>query len=282
MAKNEFGGVWTRVKLDILEKYLHAYTTALGSQNFVLHYADAFAGTGEHNQKSPEDQLNLIAPDDFLGSVKTALNIEPGFHKYHFNDLNKEFAADLQQIKLEHREKSIEVSQQDANEFVREFCSSLKKNDRAVLFLDPFSSQLNWETLREVAKTEKVDLWLLFPISVIVRMTPTTEDRIRPEWSKKLNILLGTQEWQKALYAEKKKPLIEDLFGNNDTNTKERINVDELEQWISDRLGELFAYVAKPVPLKNRNTTLFLFYFAVSNRSPKAIALANRVVNYIL
>ncbi len=41
-----YGGSWTIKKLDILEKYLNAYTTALKGQPFKLAYIDAFAGTG--------------------------------------------------------------------------------------------------------------------------------------------------------------------------------------------------------------------------------------------
>ena len=42
----DFGGPWTQQKLNILEHYLDAYTTALKNQPFRLVYIDAFAGTG--------------------------------------------------------------------------------------------------------------------------------------------------------------------------------------------------------------------------------------------
>ena len=42
-----FGGNWTEEKLDILAKYLDAYTTALKNKQFRLVYLDAFAGAGE-------------------------------------------------------------------------------------------------------------------------------------------------------------------------------------------------------------------------------------------
>ena len=42
----DFGGRWTRQKLDILERYLDAYTTVLKYRHFSLVYIDAFAGTG--------------------------------------------------------------------------------------------------------------------------------------------------------------------------------------------------------------------------------------------
>ena len=43
---NQYGGNWTIEKLNILENYLDAYTTALKNQPFVLVYIVAFAGEG--------------------------------------------------------------------------------------------------------------------------------------------------------------------------------------------------------------------------------------------
>ena len=43
----QFGGDWTVHKLNILECYLDAYTTALKKQPFDLVYIDTFAGSGK-------------------------------------------------------------------------------------------------------------------------------------------------------------------------------------------------------------------------------------------
>lgn len=45
---HKFGGIWTQKKVEVLEHYLSFYVQALKNQNFNLHYADAFAGTGSH------------------------------------------------------------------------------------------------------------------------------------------------------------------------------------------------------------------------------------------
>jgi hypothetical protein len=41
-----FGGPWSLMKVQTVEKYLAAYTTALSKQNFRRVYIDAFAGSG--------------------------------------------------------------------------------------------------------------------------------------------------------------------------------------------------------------------------------------------
>ncbi|WOD27083.1 three-Cys-motif partner protein TcmP [Alloalcanivorax xenomutans] len=281
--KHQFGGIWTRKKLTVLEAYLRFYVTALKNQPFKLHYADAFAGTGSHSPARLENQDMLIPYEDFKGSVEVALSVDPAFHQYHFNDLNPAHIAELEVIRDRHPYKEIEIYQQDANAFVPTFCSSLSGHDRAILFVDPYSTQLDWSTLEHVAITEKVDLWLLFPISVILRMMPRDGDRIRPEWRETLNRLLGTDKWEEALYKPVDLPMIGDLFGDGDpTPVAERTNVDELQKWVSARLGELFPYVAKPVLLKNKGRPLFLFFFAVSNPEPKAWGLAEKAVSHII
>jgi three-Cys-motif partner protein len=283
--KHPFGGIWTQKKLEVLEKYLGFYTLALKNQSFRLHYADAFAGTGSHTPKRLElgQQEELIDIDDLKGSVSKALEVAPGFHQYHFNDLNPKHIEALEEVATHYPEKRITIHQSDANDFVPEFCQSLGRNDRAVLLLDPYSTQLNWSTLNDVARSEKVDLWLLFPISALSRMTPRDGGKIQESWRNTLNRLLGTDDWQDALYKPKALPPMDDLFGHSgEREETERINVQELQSWVSGRLNELFPFVAEPVPLRSNGSLLFLFYFAVSNPHPAAGALAKKVVSDIL
>ena len=106
-TKHEFGGIWTRKKLSVLEAYLKFYVTALKNLPFNLHYADAFAGTGTHTPVSEEDQELLVPHEDFRGSVLTALEVTPGFHQFHFNDLNPTHVSELQAIKTIYPNKLI-------------------------------------------------------------------------------------------------------------------------------------------------------------------------------
>ncbi len=283
--KHPFGGIWTQKKLEVLEKYLGFYTQALKNQRFRLHYADGFAGTGSHTPKYMDlgMQEGLIETEELRGSVTRALEVEPGFDHYHFNDLNPKHIEALEELAARYPDKMITVHQSDANDFVPDFCQRLGRSDRAVLLLDPYSTQLNWSTLDDVAKSERVDLWLLFPISALSRMTPRDGGKVQESWRKTLNRLLGTDDWQKTLYKPKELPQMDDLFGDSeDSMETERINVEELQSWVTGRLKELFPYVAEPVPLRSNGSLLFLFYFAVSNPHPAAGALAQKVVKSIL
>lgn len=281
--KHKFGGIWTQRKLEVLEEYLQFYVTALKNTPFTLHYVDAFAGTGNHSPSTEDGQTLLIPLEDFRGSVKTALEVTPAFGRYHFNDLDPVHFKELQQIQKDHPDKHIALYQQDANAFVPDFCAGLGSRDRAVLFLDPYSTQLDWETLKHVAASEKVDLWLLFPLSVILRMTPRDGTRIRPEWGATLNRLLGTEEWQHALYQTVETAPEMDLFGElNADLPSQRVNTQELGKWVTGKLRERFAYVAEPITLASQGRPLFLFYFAVSNPSEAAWRLADKAARHII
>ena len=69
-----FGGNWTKKKLDMLERYMDAYTTALKKQEFQLMYIDAFAGEGQIGLRDDVDGVDGV---QFLsGSSERALRID--------------------------------------------------------------------------------------------------------------------------------------------------------------------------------------------------------------
>lgn len=280
MTKHEFGGVWTRIKLSILQDYVHFFTTALRKKGFTLHYADAFAGTGSQSAKTKNGHDLLIPSEDFEGSVRVALGLKHPFDVYHFNDLSLDHVAELHRLASDYPERTVRISQQDANEFVKSFCGHLSHNDRAILFIDPYSTELEWETLHHVARSGRIDLWMLFPLSALLRMTP--RGGVKPEWEAKLNKLLGTDQWIKELYRPKPSPRIDDLFGGESEDEIERLNVEGVSNYIRERLMQQFAFAAQPVTLYNNGHPLFLFCFAVSNRSKVAVALAEKVAKSIL
>lgn len=281
-TKHEFGGPWTQLKLDVFRDYVNFFTTALKNRNFNLHYADAFAGTGQQNLKTVEGQPVLFPEEDLEGSVRVALSLRHAFQVYHFNDISEEFCQELRKLAAEYPGVDVRISQLDANEFVRGFCSSLGSNDRAVLLLDPYNTELDWESVKVVANSQRIDVWVLFPLSTLLRMTPRDGSKIRPEWEATLNRLLGTDRWITELYRPKETPRMEDMFGEEPLSEVERLNVDGVSKFVKNRLAEQFPFVSDPVTLRSKNSPLFLFFLAVSNPSNVAIGLAKKVSNQII
>lgn len=288
MTNHQFGGAWTTLKLLALESYMSAYTQALKNQPFTLHYVDAFAGTGKIDQNpSPEAESGIGALfeasiESVRGSATIALEND-GFKHYHFNDLKPEHVDELEKIKASHPSKAITISRQDANDFLYGFSRSMKKLDRAVIFIDPYASAVKWETLVYLAETRKVDIWILFPFSTFVRLLPTDLERLPPEWESKITDMLGTNEWRQHLYQKEIIPESTDLFGNviGEETFHKRLNVTELTEYITERLKTIFPIVEGPIRLTNsKNSTLFHFYFVTAN--PKASKLASRIAKSVV
>jgi three-Cys-motif partner protein len=116
MEERSFGGPWTEIKLEILRKYLHFYTTALQSQRFELLYIDAFAGTGSRTSLIPsapilEQEEQKITLD---GSARIALTLEQPFDRYLFIEKKAKRIKKLEQIRSEFPDKYIKIENADA------------------------------------------------------------------------------------------------------------------------------------------------------------------------
>jgi three-Cys-motif partner protein len=87
------------------------------------------------------------------------------FEKYIFIERSAERCLELEKMKQEFPELAadIDVRQGDANEVIQQLCAPIDgwKSRRAVLFLDPYGMQVDWETIQNVAATKAIDLWLL-------------------------------------------------------------------------------------------------------------------------
>ena len=108
---HRFGGSWTDQKLDILEQYLAAYTTALQNARFNKGYIDAFAGSGYRESKGSTeiDLPDLVdaEPQELLeGSARRALHVQPRFDGYVFIESHGGRRAQLELLKEEFPEQA--------------------------------------------------------------------------------------------------------------------------------------------------------------------------------
>lgn len=294
---NDFGGNWTRDKLRILEDYLKAYTTALKKQPFRLWYVDAFAGTGYVSLDSgnvaqsrlsiSEDGLDSDTANILKGSARLAIEVDDRpFDEFIFIEKNFEYASELSKLKGEFSGRSIRIVPDDANKFLPDWCAQNNRRlggtpwpgERAVVFLDPFATEVDWQTIQRISETKSVDLWILFPLSALTRMLPTDREPDEANMAA-LNRVFGSQEWQSALYRRQVQPT---LFGE-----ETRIIRDD-QQAIMDlyleKLREVFPAVSNnPRWFRNsRNSPLFAFMFAASNpgRGGRiALEIANHLLN---
>lgn len=291
MPVHRFGGGWTTDKLERVRKYLAAYTTIFArnprAQKLTPVYVDAFAGTG---YRSKPHQLGANTPlfaeltepetDDFLkGSARIALEVEPPFKEYLFIEQDAERARELENLKTQFPQRVIKIAQEEANSFLKAWCAHTNwRVCRAVMFLDPYGMQVDWPLIEAIARTQAIDLWLLFPLGVAVNRLLTKNEPPPVEWCGALTRILGTDQWKDAFYPRRRERT---LFGEEEVYGKEA-DFDKIGHFFVDRLKTVFTKVAEnPLPLRNtRNVPLYLLCFAAGN--PKGAPTAIRIAQGIL
>lgn len=275
----QFGGSWTEEKLDILEQYLKTYTTALKNQKFKIIYIDAFAGTGKIPLSVPEDE---DAQSFLKGSVEIALGVtDKQFDKLVFIEQDSKKFKELQKTcaQSQYPYDQIELINGDSNAYLKRLRMDWRKW-RGVLFLDPFATQVNWQTIETVAKLNALDTWILFPVHAIVRMLPTQQsvDAIAAPWADRLNEVYGDESW-KDLYEA---PLFEGLFKEEEVTERPK-GVDGLisiyKRKLKNEFGNRLLDKSKRF-VNSKNSTLFELFFCVGH--PRGINPAKRIAGYIL
>ena len=273
--KNRWGGEWTREKLDILERYLDAYTTALKNQSFKLMYVDAFAGTGHVELvKYDSDAIEFIQ-----GSAVRAAHIDDRqFDRLVFVEKDPGRCAKLlETLKEKHHRRDIRIENADANGFLRNLQPEPDWNQwRGVLFLDPFATEVEWSTIERIAGFNALDTWILFPTRAIVGMLPKSK-RPDDKWVDRLTTVFGDDSWRR-LYREK-----QTLFG--DVEYERTPGVTGLLDIYKNKLAQAFGnrFLRQSRTLKNsKNAPLFEFLFCVGSPRPKAIKAAQRIAGHIL
>lgn len=176
VTTNNFGGEWTVEKLNILEDYLNFYSKALKQQPFSLIYIDAFAGTGSVQTKERV----------FEGSAMRALKLDIPFDKYVFIEKNEKYVSELEKMidnEVPLLKKRTSIVSADCNEALKDICATTDwSHNRAIVFLDPFSTEVKWDTLETIAATKAIDVWYLFPFSAANRMLKHDGNSIDESW----------------------------------------------------------------------------------------------------
>ena len=290
-----FGGGWTDLKLKVLEKYLSAYTKVFANKRsyFRLAYIDAFAGTGSLNKKKKDNKQELLfefsenieakEKASLRGSTKIALESEPFFDKYIFIEQDKKRVVELKKMVYEefpHLKEKVSIQNEEANETLKNLCDKEWKKHRAVVFLDPFGMEVEWQTITAIARTKAIDLWILFPLGVGVnRMLMRNREDIPPKWSDILDKIFGTTEWSNEFY---KTENTLSLLNEDNQETKKVANFTKIAKFYIKRLNIIFAKVVEePFFLYNsKNNPIYLFCFAASN--PKAAKTAKKIAKDII
>jgi len=130
-------GYWSELKLEIVEQYGSAYTTAFKkSGNLQKYYIDGFSGAGIHLSKKTKAQVD--------GSPARALKMSPPFDGYYFIDLNADKTEYLRSMCGDRPDVHIHTG--DSNEYLtKQLLPTIqfRNFNRALCLLDPYGLHLD-------------------------------------------------------------------------------------------------------------------------------------------
>lgn len=293
MAQIPFAHLHTEHKLKSVFDYANFYTKALRDKPTVyrpykLHYLDAFAGTGEIPVASLDMPLLSgleDASDVMEGSARRALSVQIPFSRYVFADAKKKNTQALEKLvesflPLKDR---INISHADANIVVSDFCDSLRSNDRALVFLDPFGNQVRWSTLEIIAKSGKVDLWYLFPAWLGVARQVKSNGIILAEAESSIDQMFGPHNWRQEAVAEQTSAQ-SDMFQGEVSDRQKIATADGITRHMIKCMGTIFGdgVSQKWVPLGRNGRHYYSLLFACANPRDSARSLALKVVNHLM
>ena len=189
-------------------------------------------------------------------------------------------ASDLQtRLRSDYPCRDIKVYEGDCNVTILNALRELKELNWAptFAFLDPDGMELAWDTLlaladhkrgyRPSASTKpeyKIELWMLFPTSGIVRTLALEEDKVSTADITRANRLFGADAWQ---------PIHELRLAGTIDAAEAREEYVNLMRWRLERvLGYRFAH---PFELKNmKGSTLYHMIFATDSDAGTRIMAA--------
>lgn len=256
-------GFWTQAKLEMLAEYLDAFAIASKGQAERV-YLDAFAGEAMG--------LDRLTGQEFRGSARIALDAGggSGFSRLRYFEKPPRAARLDLRLREDYPGRDIVVYAGDCNNTIPQALAELRKLRWAptFAFLDPDGMELAWQTIVALAEHKrgyrppgstkpeyKVELWMLFPTSGIVRTLALEPEKVTSEDEARADRLFGSGDWR---------PIYELRRANAITAADAREEYVNLMRWRLDRvLGYRFTH---PFEVKNsKEGTLYHMIFATDN-----------------
>jgi three-Cys-motif partner protein len=232
-------------------------------------YIDALAGAGR-----------VIAKRDlefYLSPAAAATRLNPGFFHHYLIDVDKQKADELRDLIGEN--DTVDIVPGDCNKVVLEQLIPLLKRHRsyrALVFLDPYKLELEWELVRELGYTGQVDMFLNFPEmhmnrAVLLRnggTVPTSQMEVMDTW-------WGDRTWFDDIYkSAEQQSMFEGDVGYN--KAAAHAVVRSYQKRLATAGG--FEFVPDPVPMLNSKGSPIYWLFFASNH-PVASRIATDIFN---
>ncbi len=252
--------------------------------NWQTIYFDGFAGSGKRAIYKDEDLFshNVLEENEgefyiYEGSVSRILKLKQPFifDWYYFIDKNKKYILNLKRIKesITHIDKEkIRIRKADCNTQLIKLAEALKSNKKllALVFLDPFGMQIDWDSIKRLAGTHS-DVWILIPSGVCINRLLDKKKQLNHKWKLEKFFGLSISEIENIFY----KSTNEDtLFGVQEITKKIDDSINKIVEIYIKQLKTVWNFVTeKPLVLMNsKQVPIFHLLFASNNRTGLKIA----------
>jgi three-Cys-motif partner protein len=263
-------GFWSLQKLDILGKYLPAYSRIMCRQGWcpAYYYVDAFTGTINPQDKETEEYL--------AGSPIRALETKPPFTGYYFIEKDNERFQRAKELANAYPDHEIYPLHGDCNEKICEVIIPMLRSDsrqRALVFLDPYGLNAYWSTVQELAETGQCDVFINFPVMGVIRNLPLDQQPDKNNLAHICNVF-GDDKWYTDLYTQQQ--VLTLLNGTVTTWVRTRNIEDRLVNEYIARLHRCFSFVSTPKRMVNsKSATQYMLMLASQNKT--AIKIMNDI-----
>jgi three-Cys-motif partner protein len=261
---------WSKDKLDLLDKYLAAYTRIMASYKAKgplrgYAYVDAFASVGRYRDQPSGQYVD--------GSPLVALKCSPPFDHYWFIERSRVRLQRLQErVSTLAANRDVRFRLGDANHVLTDEVIPSVRYDayqRGLVFLDPYGLQVRWETVGQLAAARSFDVFMNLSTMGIARLLDLGRLPSGPHLQV-LGSIMGDDQWIDELYATRV-----DLFGDP-RSTRPRISHEVIASVYLERVERLFRFVSRPVVMKNsKGASLFVLFLASHNQT--AVKITNDI-----
>lgn len=297
----KFGGSWSQAKLDCVERYTKSYLKVMQNQRYELYYVDAFAGRGKQilkpDKRTKTSSLSLLfgnhsevteSREFITGSAIRALRASATssrpFDRFVFIDADQPSCSELTltiQNEFPNVLGSVNIICGDANNVLNEYIDTINwTRTRALVFLDPYGLEVQWDLIVRLSQTRACDVWYLFPLGGVIRMMKK-DGQMPIKWRDRLNLVFGTDEWESEFYRLNRG--YPTLFGEEPESMFRDASTRQIANFIQKRLSTTFPAVSNPGILRNRKKApLFALLLGVSSKSVAAQKAALRIANHLV
>ncbi len=250
-------GVWSELKLEIVENYGGAYTKAFAKQKGLKkYYIDAFSGAGVHVSKRTGGQVE--------GSPARALKVSPPFDHFYFVDMDADKTKHL--ATLCQGRGDVDVVTGDATSYLTQTLLpsiQYKKFNRALCLLDPYGLHLDWDVMHQAGQSKAIDLFLNFPVMDMNRNAIwRTPENAPKDGIERMNRFWGDESWRQAAYAESDQG---NLFSARDLVKKDNAAIVKAFQMRLQTVAG-FEFAPDPLPMRNSNNAVVYYLFFASQK----------------